>query len=89
MADQPPTDSGSTTQNNPTVEGITAVEVLGMMARLHQRSGHPPALLCMSVEAREEIRRLGEKQVAMYREAETELLRAREAGNPRAFFVEV
>ena len=78
----------ATNQESPTVDGITAEEVLGMMSRLQQRNRHPPALLVMSVEARAEIRALGEQQVQRYREMEAMLKERREAGNQRAFFIE-
>lgn len=69
------------------VEDITAHDVLGMMVRRATKRDISPCLLCMSDEARAEIRALGSKAVDDYKELETALHLAREAGNPRAFFV--
>lgn len=69
------------------VEDITALDVLGMMVR-RTKPGISPCLLVMSNEARAEIRAMGSEWVDKYKRSETEMKTAREAGNPRAFFIE-
>lgn len=70
------------------IDDITALDVLGMMVRKSRDASIPPCLLCMSDEARAEIRALGSELVEKYKQAEANMKQLRDAGNPRAFFIE-
>jgi hypothetical protein len=68
-------------------QDITAIDVLGMMAHKARSKDIPPCLLCMSDEARAEVRALGCKALEDYRSFEESLKNMRNDGNPRAFFI--